>query len=126
MKVLCQLPMKLDLSNPAFKPFMDLFEKESRAVMKPDTELVLNPVEGLSDFEEYAQLGLRFLNDRDVLKSILDRIKKDTGGVIICCFQDPALWAARQMLDIPVTGLGESSMHLANIDGPKICHHYWL
>lgn len=79
----------------------------------------MNPAQGLSDLEQHALLGLRFFNDRDVLKSLLDGAKKDIDGVIILCFFDPALWAARQTLDIPVTGLAESSMHLASLIGRK-------
>lgn len=119
MKILFQLPLKMDLSNPALGPFFNLIQQRLKRVMRPDTELVMNPCEGLSDFEDYAQLGLRFLNDSDVLKSIRAAIKSDTDGVIISCFFDPALWPARQMLDVPVTGLGESSFHLASIMGRK-------
>lgn len=119
MKILCQLPLKLDLSNPAFKPFLDLFDKEAQVIKKSDTELVVNPAQGLSDFEGQLLLGLRFLNERDIFKSLLDGVKRDIDGVILLCYLDPALWAARQMLEIPVTGLAESAMYFASLVGRK-------
>lgn len=119
MKILFQLPLKMDLGNPAFGPFVNLMLRRFAKVKRPETELIPNPCNGLSDFEDYAQLGLRFMNDSDLLKSILEAKTEDTDGVIISCFFDPALWAARQMLDIPVTGLAESSFHLASLMGRK-------
>ena len=119
MKILFQLPLKMDLSNPGLSPFFNLIGQRLQRVKREDTELVMNPCEGLSDFEEYAHLGPRFLNDGDVLKSIMGGMKSDTDGVIISCFFDPALWPARQMLRVPVTGLGESSFHLASVMGRK-------
>ena len=38
-------------------------------------------------------------------------------GVIIYCGSDPGLRAAKEKLDIPVVGLGESSYHLASMLG---------
>lgn len=119
MKILFQLPLKMDLANPAFAPFFSLIGRRLEKVKRADTELVMNPCQGLSDFEEYAQLGARFLNDGDVLKSMMSAMKPDVDGVIISCFFDPALWPARQMLNVPVTGLAESSFHLAAVMGRK-------
>ena len=40
-------------------------------------------------------------------------------GVIIYCFCDPGLWAAKEKLSIPITGIGEASMHFASALGNK-------
>jgi allantoin racemase len=40
-------------------------------------------------------------------------------AVVIGCFGDPMLWELRQALDIPVVGLGESSMFLSAMMGLK-------
>lgn len=119
MKILFQLPLNMDPGNPFFAPFFNLIQQRFHKLSRPDSEIIMNPCCGLTDFEEYTKLGKRFLNDADVLKSILDGMKEDTDGIIISCFFDPALWPARQMLDVPVTGLAESSFHLASLIGRK-------
>jgi allantoin racemase len=40
-------------------------------------------------------------------------------GVIIYGFCDPGLWAAKEKLSIPVTGIGEASIHFASVLGNK-------
>jgi len=40
-------------------------------------------------------------------------------GVIIYCFGDPGLRAAKEKLDIPVVGINEPSIHIASILGDK-------
>jgi allantoin racemase len=54
--------------------------------------------------------------------AILDKLKgvdKLYDAVIIYCFSDPAVEAAREMLDIPVIGPGEASIHVAAMLGHK-------
>lgn len=53
---------------------------------------------------------------------ILRRIKKnkdDYDAVMINCFDDPALYAAREISDIPILGAGETSMLVACLLGHK-------
>lgn len=40
-------------------------------------------------------------------------------GVIIYCFCNPVLWPAKEKLSIPVTEIGEASMHFASALGSK-------
>lgn len=40
-------------------------------------------------------------------------------GVIIYCFSDPGLSAAKEVSTIPVVGIGEASMHIASMLGNK-------
>ena len=40
-------------------------------------------------------------------------------GVIIYCFGDPGLRAAKEKLNIPVVGINEPSIHIASILGDK-------
>ncbi len=54
--------------------------------------------------------------------AIIEKIKdadKKYDAVIIYCFSDPAVEAARELLDIPVIGPGEVSLHLASMLGNK-------
>ncbi|MEM3551703.1 MAG: aspartate/glutamate racemase family protein [Candidatus Bathyarchaeia archaeon] len=54
--------------------------------------------------------------------AVLDKLKgveKLYDAVIIYCFSDPAVEAAREMLDIPVIGPGEASIYIAAMLGHK-------
>lgn len=46
---------------------------------------------------------------------------KDEGydGVILYCFGDPGLRAAKEALEIPVVGIGEASIHMASLLGNR-------
>ena len=44
---------------------------------------------------------------------------KGYDAIVIACFSDPGIIAARELCDIPVVGIGEASMHLACMLGNK-------
>ena len=117
MKIWCQLPQTMPVEN--FGPYYELIQKTYAVVKGKDTEIVIKDVPTSIAIEGMAYTGLRFFNDREVLKSILRAEKEGFDGVSIACFFDPALTAAKQLLTIPVTGLGESAMHLACMMGLK-------
>ena len=48
-----------------------------------------------------------------VLKEVSSALKRKYDGILIYCFSDPALSAAREVSTIPVTGIGESSQLFA-------------
>ncbi len=53
---------------------------------------------------------------------VLERIAGSIGkydGYVIACFGDPALEAAREMVDCPVVGIAEAAMHMACFVGSK-------
>ena len=50
---------------------------------------------------------------------IMQAEREGFDGAIIACYHDPSLMAARQAVDIPVVGFGESSMLLALTMGRK-------
>lgn len=45
----------------------------------------------------------------------VDRLQTENDALIIYCFGDPVLEAAREMSEIPVIGPGEASMHIAGM-----------
>ena len=62
------------------------------------------------------------VNEAQAIPRILRRVvEKGTGydGVLINCFMDPGVTAAREYLDIPVAGPAESGMNLANMLGSR-------
>jgi allantoin racemase len=83
----------------------------------PDTviEVVHLPMgpEALEDFYDEAYAV------RETLEEVVRAQKEDADGVIIYCYGDPALRAAKTAVSIPVVGLAEASSHLASLLGPR-------
>lgn len=108
----------MDLESPIYQPFVQLVNEGYNRVKRADTELCLKSlVKGLDRLEQLAYPGLRYLNDAEVLKSMIGVEQEGFDGVVVSCFFDPALKPARQMLNIPVVGIAEASMHLAMMMG---------
>jgi allantoin racemase len=59
------------------------------------------------------------LSDCETLYMVMQAEREGFDAVIIACFDDPALWSARQAVDIPVVAFGESSLLLAAMMGLK-------
>ncbi len=119
MKIWCQLPMRMPREDQQFRPYYDLLEKHYNLVKRKDTEITIKDVDSFDNPEWLHYSGLRLFNDVEVLKSLLAAERNGFDGISIACFFDPALHEARQLLKIPVTGLAESSLHLACMMGDK-------
>lgn len=120
MKLWCQLPIQMDLESPVFRLWTESTYKGYSMVKRPDTEAVLKSSEkGLFSIDDLSYPGLRFLNDREILKNMLRAEKEGYDGVVVTCAMDPALRAAKQLLTIPVTGILESSLHFAYTMGAR-------
>jgi allantoin racemase len=120
MKIWCQMPVKHPREDRRFKNLFDFWESHFNLVKRKDTEILIRDVPTLYFKQELQQYsGFRLFGDVEVLKSLLAAEKEDVDGVIITCFLEPAFREARQLLEIPVVGLAESSMHLASMMGAK-------
>ena len=120
MRLWYQVPVIIRAEDPAFKPFFEMLQKGFEKVKRSDTEIIIQSIKkGLSNLEHLNYPGFRFFNDREILRNILRAEKENYDGVISACVFDPALIAARQMLNIPVTGIFESAVHLAAIMGRR-------
>lgn len=53
----------------------------------------------------------------DTIARICEAERDGCDAVVVSCFADPGVKGAREVVDIPVLGPGESSMHLATILG---------
>jgi allantoin racemase len=99
---------------------VDMWKRSFGPAMQPDTELVFRfPRRGLSNLEAQPYTYMHALADSEILYMIMQAEREGFDGAVIACFHDPTLWAARQAVDIPVAGFGESSMLLALAMGRK-------
>jgi len=96
---------------------LDQREDMLSAVLSPETFISVDcikkgPRSIESDVDEVAA-------GAEVLKEVVQARKDSFDAVVIYCFSDPALHAARQVVDIPVIGPGETSLALAGLLGHK-------
>jgi allantoin racemase len=59
------------------------------------------------------------LASEGVLDWVIQANKESYDAIILACYGDPALEASREISDIPVYGIGETSMHFASMLGRK-------
>lgn len=118
MKIWCQMPLSMPRNNPVFESYYRLLERDYRLVKRPETEFVIQDVpDGFTDIEMFSYLGLRFLNDRQILKKMIQAQQEEYDAVIGMCYFDSGIEAARQLLEIPVVGAAESAMLTACLMG---------
>ena len=103
--------MRILVVNPNTSASMtERLRRELEAVKGPDTELtVTNPAVGPAAIEDAR-------DEAEAIPPMLALIGEAAprhDAVVIACFSDPGLDAARDMVSIPVVGIEESSLHLA-------------
>ncbi len=99
---------------PAMAPLWQLLRDYFARVARPDTEVVLRHAPFSANFTRslYAEL----LNDRPLIENVIAAEREGFDAAVIGCWNDP-LWEAREVVDIPVTGIGESALLLATTLG---------
>ena len=110
--------MKILVINPNTSVTMtDHIREELVRIKRPDTELtVVCPDEGPETIESA-------YDEAFAIPPTLDLVKKANqegyDAVILACFSDPGLEAAKEVSDIPVIGIEESSLHVAAMLGAR-------
>src|SRR3989304_10216296 len=104
MKIWCQLPARMDLESDIFKPYIKTVNECHNTVKRADTEITIKALESGLTPEFISFPGLRFLNDREILKNALRSEREGYDALVITCFFDPSLFALRQLMNIPVIG----------------------
>jgi Asp/Glu/hydantoin racemase len=90
------------------------------SIKRPDTEVHVNGVdEGSMDLHYNAIVAMNSFAPGGVLNKMIQAESKGYDAVAIGCFLDPAMQEAREVLKIPVFGLGETSMLTACMYGHK-------
>jgi len=108
-KILVINPITTDLFN-------DMTKKYLEGIKNPDVEIeVVNIKTGPSSIETFYDEAFAL---PEILKTI-DEYKSRCDAIVINCFADPAVNAARELTDVPVVGPAEASMMIALMLGHK-------
>lgn len=96
---------------------IEAYHKCLRKVARNDTEVTISYPER-SSYILYSSYGA-FLNTAEVIEKVIRTAREGYDAVVICCYTDCGLQQLREVLDIPVVGLAESSMAIATMLGRK-------
>jgi len=110
--------MKIFVINPNTSESMtEHIQEELDRIKRPDTELTVVCAEYGPETIESAY------DEALAVPPTLDLVKRANQGnydaIILACFSDPGLEAAKEISNIPVIGIGESSFHMAAMLGGK-------
>ena len=90
------------------------------SVKRPETEIHINGVDdGSMDLHYNAVVAINSYGPGGVLNKIIQAADQGYDAVAIGCFLDPAMQEAREVVPIPVFGLGETCMLMACMYGHK-------
>jgi allantoin racemase len=110
MRIKVIMPVIHDLFNETAK-------LEFRSYASGETEIHVSHLDkGTASIESHYD---EVLAGPDILKKTQEAEQQGYDGVIIDCFGDPAVKAAREIVDIPVLGGFESAIHLAMLLAQK-------
>lgn len=110
--------MKILVINPnASKSVTDHIRHELEKIKRSDTELtVVNPEHGPVSIESAYDETLAAFYTMDLVK------KANADGydaIVLACFSDPGLDAAKELSKIPVVGIEEATLHMAAMLGHR-------
>lgn len=110
--------MKITVINPTITTAWHEDTRRTYAdAARPYTEVQVITLEwGTASIESYRDEALAV---PDILANVVRAERAGADAVIIDCMSDPGLYAARELVTIPVVGPSESSMHLAAILGHR-------
>lgn len=108
--------MRLLVVNPNTTASMtEKIGRAARRVALPGTEIVaVNPAHGPASIEGYYDEAMSLAGLLDIIGA-----SPDHDAVIIACFDDTGLDAARCLTDKPVIGIGEAAYHMASMISNK-------
>ncbi len=89
-----------------------------RGVAMPGTEVRVMALAGGPPSLEYYEQD--HLSISLMMETVPARVRNEgIDALVVACFYDPGVRELREMLDIPVVGVGEASMHLASLLGHR-------
>ncbi len=120
MNIWCQLPLEFDEADQKIKKFYDRIHDVFDMVKLEKTEVHLASLNrGIRSLQWLQYPGLRFLNEREIVRNALRGVAKEYDGIIIANYFDAGLRTVRQLSPIPVVGFAEAAMLFAAKVGGK-------
>jgi len=104
-------------SGPAqMDPVWASLRRFFKQVARPDVEVTMRHLPTSANFVR--SLYTELLNNRLVVEGAIQAEKDGFDAAVLGCWADP-LWEAREVVDIPVVGIGEAAMLVATMLGAK-------
>jgi Asp/Glu/hydantoin racemase len=108
------------IHEPALDDYRKALTEHLESFKREDVEISVNGVDrGSLALDFNATVQLNSFAPGGVLDKILRAEREGFDGVAIGCFLDPAMQEARELVNIPIFGLGETSMHMACMLGER-------
>lgn len=84
-------------------------------IASPGTEIKLEHLEVSTNYVRsfYAE----FYNNINIIERVIRAEEQGFEAVILGCMSDPGIWEAREVVDIPIVGVGESAYLIAQLLG---------
>ncbi len=110
--------MKIQIITPTLEtPALRLAIEEVLPYARPGVELESSFIEkGFPSIESRYEEAV---NVPGTLQRVREAEERDSDAIIINCMADPGLYAARELVDIPVVGVGQTAFHLAAMLGHR-------
>ncbi len=103
-----------------FQRVADLERNRMKQVADPDTEIVMRfPTWGTRGVDPFYCSLTNCLSQGMVYPQVVNAEKEGFDAVVLVCCTDPLLSQVRTAIDIPVIGLAEASLHVANMMAAK-------
>lgn len=100
--------------------YREALTKHLNSVKRKDTEISIKGVEkGSLDLHLSSTVGMNSFAPGGVLDRLIQADREGYDAAAIGCFLDPALQEARELTDIPIFGLAETSIHMACMLGNR-------
>ena len=101
--------------NPAY---LEGIKDHAKKILSPGFTIEIDGVD--TEYNSKAHfMSYEFLNNRSILKNIIEAEESDYDAVAFHCFLDPVLDEARELVNIPVIGMAETSMLTSLMYGKK-------
>lgn len=116
MRLWLQSAANLD-ADPRWDLYRRHLNGHARAIARPGTEVELHGTSIMVPEIDYPYV--QYLHTREVIEAGLAAQRAGCAAYVLNCWDDPGLDEIRSLLDIPVTSIGESAMHLATMLGDR-------
>lgn len=104
-----------------FRRVADLERDRMKQVTDPDTEIVMRfPMRGVRGVEPFYYSLTNCVGQGMVYPQLVNAEREGFDAAILICCTDPMLSQIRTAVDIPVIGLAEATLHMANMMGGKV------